>query len=149
MKITRHTAILTLIEQHEIETQDELTAYLQKDGIKTTQATVSRDIKNLGLVKVPIKDGRYKYAPAIRSGNNLNERFMQVFSHCVISIQCSGNLVVIKTIAGSANVAAEAIDSLNYPEVMGTIAGDNTIFIAVRGEEFAHEIADRFEGLMR
>ena len=137
MKNARQTAILRLIEQSDIETQEELAGRLKEQGIMVTQATVSRDIKELRLLKVLSSTGRYKYATADRAENGLSDRFVRSFRESVLSIDYASNIIVIKTLAGSANAAAEAIDSMRLPQVLGTMAGDNTILAIARDEETA------------
>ena len=132
MKTARHDMILDIIEKEPIETQDDLAEALKKRNFKVTQATVSRDIKELRLIKVLTDDGRYRYAVADRASSGLIERFIKMFSQSVLSVEYNESIIVIKTLSGSANVAAEAIDALKWPEVLGTLAGDNTIFVTCR-----------------
>ena len=148
MKNARQTAILSIIEQYDVETQEELASRLRDMGIVVTQATVSRDIKELRLVKVLGKNGTYHYATAGRNDNGLSERLARMFSETVISIASAYNQIVIKTLSGSANIAAEAIDSLQWPEVLGTIAGDNTILLIVRTEEEVPPLQERLNDMM-
>lgn len=145
MKITRHEKILELIQKKDIETQEELAEELRKSGIEITQATVSRDIKELKLIKVLGENGRYKYAAIAKNENDLSDKLVNIFSHSVISVESVNNFVVVKTLSGSANAAAEAIDSLNFKGIAGTLAGDNTIFIMARTSEQAFEIVERMK----
>ena len=138
MKSARQTMILELIDQYDIDTQDELASMLKARGLKVTQATVSRDIKELRLIKVLSDEGVYKYATVDKAEADLKDRFINIFAHSVLSMSATGNLVVIKTIPGTASAAAEAIDSMRMEEVVGTIAGDNSIFIAVKEIGRAH-----------
>lgn len=150
MKASRQAMILELIEQHEIETQEELAEYLRQHNYKVTQATVSRDIKELRLIKSLSEDGlAYKYATVDNAETGLQERFNRIFSQSVVSITSAGNLIVIKTITGSASASAEAVDSMRWPEIAGTIAGDNTIFIAVRDQKIVPEIIKRFQTMLK
>jgi len=149
MKSTRHAAILEIIDQHNVDTQDELATMLMDHGIKVTQATVSRDIKELRLIKVLTEDGTYKYATVDKAEAGLKDRFTNIFAHSVLSLAATGNLVVIKTISGTANAASEAIDSLRLEEIVGTIAGDNTIFVAVRDTQDVPELIRRFHGMLK
>lgn len=149
MKAKRHAMINKLIVTQNIETQEELARILRDQGYSVTQATVSRDIKELRLVKVLTPEGRYKYATVEKAEADLQERFIRMFSNCVLSITAAGNLIVIKTIPGSANAAAEAVDSLKWPDILGTIAGDNTIFIAVRDGRSVSEIIKRFQKMIK
>lgn len=149
MKSTRHSAILEIIESRNIETQEELAEALRDQGILVTQATVSRDIKELHLIKVLSETGGYKYATLDKAEQGMNERFIRMFSESVLSAVSANNLVIIKTLAGSAHVAAEAVDSLKWSEVVGTIAGDNTILVICRTNEEAPQIVERFRGMMK
>ena len=149
MKTARHAMVLDIISKHSIETQDELAEYLRQNGFDVTQATVSRDIKELRLIKVLGEGGTYKYATVDKAESGLVDRFMRMFAHSVISISSTGTLVVLKTLAGSANAAAEAVDSLRWPEILGSIAGDNTIFVAVRSEEDVPQVVEKFRSMMK
>ena len=149
MKNARQTAILSIIEQNDIETQEELATRLKDMGIVVTQATVSRDIKELRLLKVLSSTGGYKYATADKAEHGLSERFVRMFKDSVLSVNFAGNIVVLKTLSGSANVAGEAIDSMHLPEVLGTMAGDNTVFAVVRNETDAAETVKRFQEMLK
>lgn len=149
MKISRHAKILEIIEDNVIETQEELAEMLKKSGINVTQATVSRDIKELRLIKVLTEDGRYKYAAMKEQDSTLNERLYKVFAETVLSIDYTGNIIVIKTFSGAANAAAEALDAFDLKEVVGTVAGDNTIFVLIRNEENVIPVIERFKKLMK
>lgn len=148
MKISRHAKILEIINNKEIETQEELVEELRKIGMDVTQATISRDIKELKLVKVLTKDGKYKYASMSQSDNYLTEKLVNIFSQAVLSIDYVNNMIVVKTLSGSASAAAEAIDTLKLDGIVGTIAGDNTIFVLARSNEKAEEIVTRFRRLI-
>ena len=149
MKSKRHSAILKLIASENIETQEDLASLLSEQGYKVTQATVSRDIKELRLIRVQNGEGRYKYATVERAESDLQDRFISMFSSCVISISSSGNLIVIKTMPGSAAVAAEAIDSMRWNEIAGSIAGDNTIFVAIKDGRSVADVARKFQKMMQ
>ena len=149
MKNARQTAILSIIEQNDIETQDELAGKLKEMGIVVTQATVSRDIKELRLLKVLSANGGYKYATADKAEHGLSERFVRMFVDSVLSINYANNIIVIKTLSGSANVAAEAIDSMHLPEILGTMAGDNTILVIVQNEQEAEKAVARFRDMIK
>lgn len=142
MKSVRHAVIKEIIEAQEIETQEELANALRSRNIDVTQATVSRDIKELRLLKVLSEHGGYKYATADKAEHGLADRFIRIFNESVISITPAGNLIVIKTISGSAHVAGEAIDSVKWSEIVGTISGDNTLLVIA-------QTAEDVEGLMR
>lgn len=149
MKSARHAAITQIIESRNIETQEELAAALQERGIRVTQATVSRDIKELHLIKVLSETGGYKYATLDKAEKGMNERFIRMFSESVLSAVCANNLVVVKTLAGSAHVAGEAVDTLRWPEILGSIAGDNTILVICRSNDDALQVAERFRSMMK
>ncbi len=148
MKNARQTAILSIIEKKDIEKQEELANELKTLGIVVTQATVSRDIKELRLLKVLAADGGYKYATADKADHSLSDRFVRMFVDSVLSITYSNNIIVIKTLSGSANAAAEAIDSMRWTEILGTMAGDNTILVIVRTNDDAPEIVARFQEIL-
>ncbi|MBE5785930.1 MAG: arginine repressor [Clostridiales bacterium] len=149
MKNARQTAILSIIEQYDVETQEDLAYRLREMGFAVTQATVSRDIKELRLLKVLSSKGGYKYATADKAEHGLSDRFVRMFVDSVLSITYAGNIIVIKTLAGSANVAAEAIDSMRWPEILGTMAGDNTILAIVHNEVEAAKTVDRFQEMLK
>lgn len=149
MKSARHSMILEIIESQNIETQEELAEQLLKRGMRVTQATVSRDIKELRLLKVLADNGGYKYATAERAEQGISDRFIRIFSESVQSMASAGNLIVIRTLAASANAAAEAIDSLKWPEVLGTLAGDNTILVIVQSESDVESVLARFKSLVK
>ncbi len=148
MKTARHEMILALIEKYNIETQDDLATKLRESGVSVTQATVSRDIKELRLVKVLLDDGVYKYATVDKAETGLKDRFYRIFTNSVISMVSCGNLIIIKTVSGTANAAAEAVDSMKWPEIAGTIAGDNTIFVAVKDANDTAELERRFKEML-
>lgn len=147
MKADRQEEILQIIENFEIDTQEELAARLREKGYKVTQATVSRDIKEMRLIKISGRQNTYRYARPGRHESAVNDRMIRLLSDSTLDIDYAGQMIVVKTLSGSANVAAEAIDNMNWPEVLGTIAGDNTIFIAVRSESDSSEIAARIRKL--
>ena len=148
MKATRHAKILELIEQYNIETQDELLTRLREEGFKATQATISRDIKDLRLVKTLGSDGKYRYVSASRSSTDIRTNFSNLFSTSVNSIDVAQNLVVIKTLSGMAQAVCAALDSADYPSVVGTIAGDDTIFIACRTADLAVSLTEELKKLI-
>ncbi len=138
----RHSTIIRLISEKSIETQGQLTAYLLDEGFEVTQATVSRDIKELRLIKIADRDDRYRYAlPGKETDVDIKTRYAAVLTHAVITIQNAGNLVVVKTIPGSAQGCAMAIETLDFDKVVGVIAGDDTVFIAMNSERDATEFA--------
>ncbi|MBE5804607.1 MAG: arginine repressor [Clostridiales bacterium] len=149
MKSVRQVAILDIIEKQDVETQEELAEALRARGIKVTQATVSRDIKELRLLKVLAPNGAYKYATADKAENGLNERFIRMLAESLLSVTASNNLIVVKTLSGSANVAAEALDSLHWPEILGSLAGDNTILLIIRSNEEVPGVIARIQEMMK
>lgn len=149
MKTVRQVAILDIIEKQEIETQEELASALNARGIRVTQATVSRDIKELRLLKVLTPSGKYKYATGDQADNNLADRFIRMLAESLLSVSSANNLIVVKTLSGSANVAAEALDSMHWPEVLGTLAGDNTVLLIIRSNEETITVTSRIRELMK
>lgn len=149
MKTVRQVAILDIIEKHEIETQEELASSLNARGIRVTQATVSRDIKELRLLKVLTPSGKYKYATGDQADNNLTDRFIRMLAESLLSVSSANNLIVVKTLSGSANVAAEALDSMHWPEVLGTLAGDNTVLLIIRSNEETITVTSRIREMMK
>ena len=149
MKSARHNLILEIIELKDIETQEELAEELKNHGVKVTQATVSRDIKELRLLKVLSEHGGYKYATVERAEKGMNDRFIRILAESVVSMECVNNMMVIKTLSASAAAAAEAIDSMKWSEVLGTIAGDNTILIIGRSQEAIENVQTRFNNLIK
>ena len=148
MKTGRHARILDIIAEHPIETQDELLTRLREEGFKATQATISRDIKDLRLVKTLGSDGKYRYVSASRSSTDIRTNFSNLFSTSVNSIDVAQNLVVIKTLSGMAQAVCAALDSADYPSVVGTIAGDDTIFIACRTADLAVSLTEELKKLI-
>jgi transcriptional regulator of arginine metabolism len=148
MKDRRQRAILTLVATRPIHSQDELAALLEKQGYTTTQATVSRDIKELGLVKVPIKDttgddALFKYVVPSATLSYVS-RLHRVVAELVQSVDGSMNLIVLKTSPGSAMMVASAIDEAGWPEIMGTVGGDDTILVIVRDPKAQPVLVQRF-----
>ena len=149
MKTVRQVAILDIIEKQEIETQEELASALNARGIRVTQATVSRDIKELRLLKVLTPSGKYKYATGDQADNNLTDRFIRMLAESLLSVSSANNLIVVKTLSGSANVAAEALNSMHWPEVLGTLAGDNTVLLIIRSNEETITVTSRIREMMK
>ena len=149
MKTVRHALIMQLIDSMKIETQEELAEELKRRGMAVTQATVSRDIKELRLIKELSEEGHYSYTAFERGDRGQNNHYIRIFVESVISILPAGNLIVIKTLSASASAAAEAIDNLRWPEIVGTLAGENTIFVAVQSAEKVETVSDRFRDLMK
>ena len=149
MKSARQIAILEIIAENAVETQEELADALRAHGFQVTQATVSRDIKELRLVKALSADGAYRYVTSEKNENSLNERLIRMFSDTVISIDHAYNQIVIKTLSATAGIAAEAIDSLQWPEILGTVAGENTILMIVRSVEDVKTVIERINAMIR
>lgn len=145
MKSNRHTKIVELIGKYPINTQDELLEYLKKEGFDVTQSTVSRDIKKLRLTKALDSNGKYRYqVPQNKTISSLSG-FSSLFDSSIISVECALNLVVIKTYSGMAQAVCAAIDSMEYDSVVGTIAGDDTIFVACKNEFYAKSYTEDFQ----
>ena len=143
MKIKRQSKILELIREYEVETQEMLADLLVEQGFNVTQATVSRDIRELKLSKVPIENGRQKYIAVAGEQSIITEKFARVFKEGVVSLDYAGNIIVIKTLTGMAMAVAAALDSMDNSEIMGCIAGDDTIFCVVRSEQKATELIEK------
>ncbi len=148
-RANRQLKILDIISKHDVDTQEELVDYLRSEGFSVTQATVSRDIKEMGIIKTLSSDGRhYKYTAQQTKEACAADKFLSMFKNTVVSIKSTGNLIVLKTETGSAGPAAELIDKLSYDEVLGVIAGDNTIFVALDSLEHVEMIRRRLEDLL-
>ena len=138
MKSSRQNAILEIIDTHNVETQEDLAKYLLERGHRVTQATISRDIKDLGLVKIT-ENGKQRYDRE-RLNSNVTQKFRDMYKHSILSVENAGNLVVLKTLSASANVVAVMVDRLNNKHVLGCVAGDDTVFVACRDEAGAKEV---------
>mgnify|MGYP001765371673 CR=1 FL=1 len=149
MKIARQAKILEIIENYPTETQEDLAERLTQSGCKATQATISRDIKELKLVKVTGPDGRQIYSAYKGLGNLYDERVHNVFREAVLSIDHAYFMIILKTLPAMAQGAALAVDSLEWPEIAGSIAGDDTVFIAVYKEKDIDPLITRFRKLMK
>ena len=148
MRYPRQDKIVELISGHEVDTQEKLAELLKKSGFCVTQATVSRDIKELQLVKTLAPSGQYKYALPEQTARQATDRFAKIFKETIQSVVCSGNMVVVKTLTGCANAACEAIDSLGFPHILGTLAGDNTVFIVCDDAKNAPPLTARFREML-
>jgi transcriptional regulator of arginine metabolism len=140
MKTKRQSKILELIQKHEIETQEELLAYLEKEGYAATQATVSRDIRELKLTKVAMNNGKQKYIVLNEAREQMTEKFVRVLREGYLSMDMAQNILVIRTVSGMASAVCAAIDAMQIPGIVGSIAGDDTIMCAVRTMEETTEI---------
>ena len=148
MKTKRQTKMLELIKKHDIETQEELSDYLQKEGYQVTQATVSRDIRELKLTKVAMSNGRQKYADLTEANEDLSEKYTRVFRDAFVSMDMAQNILVIKTVSGMANAAGAALDNMNYSEVVGCIAGDDTIACINRSTDDTIILMDKIKKII-
>ena len=148
MKTKRQTKMLELIKKHDIETQEELSDYLQKEGYQVTQATVSRDIRELKLTKVAMSNGRQKYAALTEANEDLSEKYTRVFRDAFVSMDMAQNILVIKSVSGMAMAVAAAIDAMHLHEIVGCIAGDDTIMCAVRSVDDTIAVMSRLRKLV-
>jgi transcriptional regulator of arginine metabolism len=135
MKVNRHVKIVELVNKYNIETQEELTELLRQEGFQVTQATVSRDIRDLKLTKVATDDGNQKYVVLKATENALKDKYMRIMKDGFVSMDMAMNILVIKTVSGMAMAVGAAIDEMHWHEVVGCIAGDDTIMCAVRTME--------------
>ena len=143
MKKSRHQRIKELVEQFEIETQEELADRLRGDGYTVTQATVSRDIRELKLSKMPMGNGRQKYTILMQSEHYLSDKYIRVLKDGFVSMDMAQNILVVKTVSGMAMAVAAAIDAMKLKEIVGSIAGDDTIMMAVKTAEDTQCVMDK------
>lgn len=143
VKSKRHSKILEIISSREIETQEELAEALRLGGFEVTQATVSRDIKLLKLIKMQGISGKYKYVAAASEEKDIKDKLSSILENAVVSVERVDKFIVVRTLTGSASAAAEAMDNLFSTDVAGTIAGDNTIFVLARTEDKADELISK------
>lgn len=148
MKTRRHTKILELIGDHQIDTQEELLRRLKEAGFDVTQATVSRDIKELRLVKILSADGKYRYANSQEPARDISGKFYSLFEDSAIEVDCAMNIVVVKCLTGMANAVCAAMDSLRWEKVVGTISGDDTFLILCKTPEIASLLAEDLRKLI-
>ena len=149
MKTRRQAKILELIQRNDVETQEELSAYLVREGFQVTQATVSRDIRELKLTKIAMDNGKQKYAVITDADSGMMEKYARVLREGFISMDLAKNIVVIKTVSGMAMAAAAALDSLDWHELLGCTAGDDTILCVIRRPEDAKTVTDRIREILR
>ncbi len=150
MKNERQSKILEIIESEPIDTQEQLQQRLQARGIACTQATISRDIKQLHLVKEPMGQGRYRYAVSVqRSRLNVADKLRTIFRESIVNVDSAQNIVVIKTMAGLANAAGAALDSMNIPTMVGSLAGDDTAILIMRDTESARTLCEEIHEMLR
>ena len=148
MRGDRLEAIRKIVETQVIQRQDELVEELQKAGFRVTQATVSRDMNRLRIEKITTENGTVRYVLPPQSENMVNHRLFRILSESVTSLVCSRNLLVIQTLPGTAHAAGEAVDTLGWEEILGTIAGDNTILAVIREDVAADTVLRRLEEII-
>lgn len=149
MKSARQEKILEIIEKYEVETQEELIAYLVAAGVPVTQATVSRDIRELKLNKVLTGRGRYRYIRSSQNKGSVSVRFNSALADSIHTVDYAGNMIVLKTSPGLASAVATGIDAMHIIEILGCVAGDDTIMIVARSEESAADISEKLKGMMK
>ncbi|MDU7337186.1 MAG: arginine repressor [Clostridium sp.] len=148
MKTRRHTKILELISEYQVDTQEELLRRLKDAGFDVTQATVSRDIKELRLVKILSADGKYRYANNQEPSRDISGIFYSLFEDSAIEVDNAMNLVVIKCLTGMANAVCAALDGLRWEKVVGTVAGDDTVLVITKTPETALELKEDLKKLI-
>ena len=148
MRYSRQNKILELIANNEIDTQERLASMLKEQGYDVTQATISRDIKDLQLIKVLSHSGKYKYAVSTQQDTPISDRFVKIFRETITSFASAHNLIIIKTLSGCGAAAGEAIDNISLPHMVGSIAGDNTLLLIIDEEENVEEILSIFNNLL-
>ena len=148
MKVNRHAKIVELVNKHNIETQEELADRLRAEGFQITQATVSRDIRDLKLTKVPTDDGRQKYVVLKATENALRDKYIRIMKDGFVSMDMAMNILVIKTVSGMAMAVAAAIDEMHWHEVVGCIAGDDTIMCAIRTTEETEVVMEKIRRIV-
>ena len=149
MKVNRHAKIVELINKYQIETQEELADYLNQNGFRVTQATVSRDIRDLKLTKVPADNGKQKYAVLQTGQNDLGEKYIRILNDGFLSMDMAQNILVIKTVSGMAMAVAVALDAMKWNEIVGCIAGDDTIMCAVRSVDDTIILMEKIRKLLK
>ena len=148
MKLRRHEAIIDLVNNQDINTQEELMENLQKQGFKVTQATVSRDIKELRIFKALGKDGKYRYSTGGRNALDKTSGFESLFASSVEEVDSAENIVVIQTMTGMAQAVCMSLDNIDFENIVGTIAGDDTIFVLCRNLKATEEMLNKFRKLI-
>ena len=148
MKRNRHDKIIEIIASNVVETQEQLAALLKEAGYDVTQATVSRDIRQMKLAKQATEDGKYKYVYTTADSDVMQDKYVSVLRAGYLSMDVAQNLLVIKTVSGMAMALAAAIDALDFPQIVGCIAGDDTIMIAIKTSEEAVEVMEELRTLM-
>lgn len=149
MKYNRHAKILDIIENYEIVTQDELAEKLRESGMDVTQATISRDIKELRLVKVLSSEGKYRYSAMSYDTGNMNDRLLVIIKEAFVSCDYANNILVVKTLPGMAQAVGATIDALGWNDIVGTIAGDDTMMVVCRAEKIAEDLMEKLTRMVR
>lgn len=149
MRYSRQNKILDIINTHEVETQDKLVSLLKKSGYKVTQATISRDIKELQLIKTLSSTGKYKYTVGVSIDQPISDRFIKIFKETIQTVVSSGNIIMVKTLSGCGAAAGEAIDTLNIPNIIGSIAGDNTVLLVVNDPANVPALVNKFTEMIK
>lgn len=149
MKKIRQGKIIELIQKYDIDTQEELALRLRDAGFAVTQATISRDIRELKLSKISLGGGRQKYIVLKQDDGHMGDKYIRVLRDGFSSMEMAQNILVIKTVSGMAMAVAAALDALKLPEVVGCIAGDDTIFVAVRTVDETHALMDKIHGFVK
>jgi transcriptional regulator of arginine metabolism len=147
-KVQRHLKIREIISTYDIETQDDLVEQLKNAGYLITQATVSRDIKELHLIKVPTREGVYKYSLPVDQKFNPEIKLKRILADCFLTMDFAKNLIVVKTLPGNANAIGALIDSLEWEEVLGTLCGDDTLLIICRSDHLSDLIMERIRDML-
>lgn len=148
MKVNRHAKIIEIINKYRVETQEELAEYLKESGFQVTQATVSRDIRDLKLTKIPSDDGRQCYAVHQSSDSGMSEKYIRVLRDGYVSMDMAQNILVIKTVAGMASAVCAALDAMRWNEIVGSIAGDDTIMCAIRSVDDTIVVMDKISKIV-
>ena len=148
MKIARHSKIIELIHRYDIETQEELAEKLNEEGFEVTQATVSRDIRELKLTKLALDNGKQKYIILQNQDVQMNDKYLRVLKEGYLSVDRAENILVVKTASGMAMAVAAALDAMNWSEIVGCIAGDDTIMAAIRTKEDALIVMDKIRKIV-
>lgn len=143
IKSDRHSKILELISKENISTQSDLTRRLNDCGFNVTQATASRDLQEMRIIKVLLPDGTYKYAPSKDGDISIGDKLESILNHCLVNVDYANNIVVLKTMSGAAQAVGYALDSFVWDEIVGTICGDDTIMIVVRNEKSAKQLCSK------
>ena len=148
MKVSRHAKIIELISQYDIETQEELAEYLNNAGFKVTQATVSRDIRDLKLTKIATSAGKQKYVLHRQEEQGMSEKYIRVLRDGYVSMDMAQNILVIKTAVGMANAVCAALDAMKWNEIVGSVAGDDTIICVIRSVDEAIAVMDKISKIV-